>query len=94
MHAGSYFVKNSDMSAHVIHSRGLLRLAGKARDCAIAPPPPPKKKSGAIKKKRFILCSHLDCKRLQFIKLSCMQYHVFSVEYFLKCPPWGPGGLR
>ena len=28
--------KNSDMSAHVIHSRGLFRLAGKARDCAIA----------------------------------------------------------
>ena len=53
MHAGSHFVKNSYMSAHVIHSRGLFRLAGKARDCAIPPPPPKKKNQVQLKKNLF-----------------------------------------
>ena len=50
------------------------------------PPPPPKKKKSGTIKKRCILCSHLDCKRLQFIKLPCMRT-------FLNAP-WGPEGLR
>ena len=50
-------------------------------------PPPPQKKNQVQLKKKFILFSHLDCcKRLQFIKLSCIQYHVFSIEYFHNAP--------
>ena len=46
--------------------------------------PPPQKKNQVIKKK-FILFSHLDCKDFTLSK-PCMQYNVFSIEYFHKCP--------
>ena len=53
-------------------------------------PPPPKKKSGTMKKK-FILCSHLDCKRLQFIKLPCMR---FLDRILSEMPPLGTRGFK